>query len=154
MNIQNADALPGIERIRQKFLEMLEDRLDALEDAMVEFEFPGTGRASLSRAHAQMGQVWNGLAQQDASDLGRDLLVAFGLRLQGAVDGVAGERLAVTAHQEVTGEDALDLEGPVVARRGCSCRRGCSRLDRRRHGRLGLGCAALTGDEHGEAEHQ
>lgn len=50
MTIQHADALPGIERIRQRFLEMLEDRLDSLEDAMVEFEFPGTGRASLSRA--------------------------------------------------------------------------------------------------------
>lgn len=57
MTIQHADALPGIERIRQRFLEMLEDRLDSLEDAMVEFEFPGTGRASLSRAQMVLHKI-------------------------------------------------------------------------------------------------
>jgi chemotaxis protein histidine kinase CheA len=50
MTIQDVDALPGIERIRERFLDLLEERLDALDDAMVEFDFPATGRASLVRA--------------------------------------------------------------------------------------------------------
>lgn len=57
MTIHHAEALPGIDRIRQRFLDLLEDRLDTLEDAMVEFEFPGTGHTSLARAQMILHKI-------------------------------------------------------------------------------------------------
>ena len=57
MSVDQFDALPGFERIRERFLDLLEERLDSLEDAMVEFEFPATGRASLLRAQMILHKI-------------------------------------------------------------------------------------------------
>lgn len=57
MNVQNVDALPGIERIRTRFLELLEDRIESLEDAVVEFELPATGRNNLIKAQTILHKI-------------------------------------------------------------------------------------------------